>query len=61
MPTGEPRKEHTMGTIGEVVRVRVIPVPDRGPEPEPVVEVAADAHDEEPSTPQPVLVSHPRP
>lgn len=49
-----------MGTIGEVVRVRVIPVPDRSPEPEPVVEVAADAHDEASSTPEPVLVAHPR-
>ena len=49
-----------MGTIGEVVRVRVIPVPDRSPGPEPVVEAAADAHDEASSTPEPVLVSDPR-
>jgi hypothetical protein len=49
-----------MGTIGEVVRVRVIPVPDRGPEPEPVFELADDAPEETSSTPQPVLVSHPR-
>jgi hypothetical protein len=49
-----------MGTIGEVVRVRVIPVPDRSPEPEPVVEVAADAHDEASSTPEPVVLAHPR-
>jgi hypothetical protein len=54
--------EHGMGTIGEVVRVRVIPVPDRGPGPELDAEPAGEPAAEEtsPTVPAPVLAATPR-
>jgi hypothetical protein len=49
-----------MGTIGDVVRVRVIPLPDRDPQPDPTLEREAVAEPGTPGPVAPVLASNPR-